>query len=265
MSAYNDRELGHAPESDGIEEFDNPLPDWWLGMFFVTIIWAAGYAAWYHVWEQTSQAQLYEEELAWAKERWPDLDKEVGMDTSEATLAEGREIYQANCLSCHGPDLRGGIGVNLVDTEWIHGGEFEDVRGTITEGVAAKGMPAWGPVLGPKKVAAVASFVLSENTGEAPAEPSADDAVAEATPDGEVSGEAVWTKNCVACHAADGTGGIGPSLVDEEWIHGGSLDDIRRTITEGVPAKGMITWKGVITDAEIEAVARFVHERAPQP
>lgn len=287
MSKNDDRILGHADESDGIEEYDNPLPDWWLGLFFVTVVWGTLYAVDYHFISERSQAGDYDLEVARAQEQWPDLDKAADMDTSPETLALGQETFQSTCASCHGANLEGGIGANLVDAEWIHGGTFADVTTTISEGVAAKGMPAWGPILGPKKIAALASFILTEGGGEGPPksdappapEPAAapeaapaDGAPAEAPAEAAVelvvtdetvaAGLEVFTTNCVACHAADLTGGVGPNLVDDEWIHGGELTDIARVVTEGVPAKGMITWKGVLTDAQIAQVAAYVYSKS---
>lgn len=280
MAKYNDRPLGHAGECDGIEEYDNPLPDWWVGLFILTVIIGVIYAADYHFISQRSQAASYEAEVAMAEEMWPELNAKAVQASDPATLAMGQEVFTANCVACHGADLRGGIGVNLVDTEWVHGGEFDNVVNTITNGVSAKGMPAWGTILGPTKVAAVASFVLSKNTGEAPAakaapaaEPEAAAEGGEAVAEAEVievvvdeahiaAGEAVFTTNCVACHLADMTGSVGPNLVDDEWIHGGEIADIQKTVTEGVPAKGMITWKGVLSDQEIADVTAYVYSKS---
>ncbi|HMV67542.1 MAG TPA: cbb3-type cytochrome c oxidase N-terminal domain-containing protein, partial [Myxococcota bacterium] len=167
MSRNTDIERGHRSEFDGIEEYDNPLPDWWVGLFLVTVIWGVGYAVKFHFISHDSQAGWYQQELADAKARWPDLDKPAGLDESPETLALGKETFDSTCASCHNNALTGGIGPNLIDDRWIHGGKFEDLTKTITDGVAAKGMPTWGPILGPKKVAAVASFILSKNEGEA--------------------------------------------------------------------------------------------------
>jgi cytochrome c oxidase cbb3-type subunit 3 len=76
--------------------------------------------------------------------------------------AAGEAVYQANCVACHGPALLGGIGPNLTDTTWIHGGAPEAIVATITNGVAAKGMPSWGPILGIEKVGEVAAYVISK-------------------------------------------------------------------------------------------------------
>ncbi|MCB9664203.1 MAG: c-type cytochrome [Alphaproteobacteria bacterium] len=272
MSRITDKELGHAEEADGIEEYDNPMPDWWLGLFFVTVVWAGWYVLDWHVLHDKTQAALYQEELAEARLKWPEPEAQVAAATDAETLEEGAEIFASTCASCHNVDLTGGIGPNLVDAEWIHGGSFAEISTTITEGVGAKGMPAWGPILGARKIAAVASFILSRGGQEAPAVAAAaaaheggEDPTTEAgehEPAGEVDGAAVFAKNCVACHAADLTGGIGPNLVDDEWIHGGELAQIRTTIEQGVPAKGMITWKGILPDAEIEAVAAYIHAKA---
>lgn len=279
MSKINDELLGHADESDGIEEYDNPLPDWWVGMFILTILWAGYYFIDWHVISPKSQAMLYDKEVAAATEKWPELQRGAAFDDSPETLALGAELFAANCASCHGTNLEGGIGPNLVDDEWVHGGSFADIVGVIESGVAAKGMPAWGPILGPKRIAATASYILSKGGSEpaaaaepAPAEPGDQVAVAAAgTTDGEApeaggsvdEGKRVFTQYCVACHMADMTGGVGPNLVDDEWIHGGELEDIRRIIEVGVPAKGMISWKGTLSEAEIDAVARYVHAGEP--
>ena len=85
-------------------------------------------------------------------------------------VAAGQAAYAA-CASCHGQNLEGGIGPNLKDAEWIHGGDEASVVKTISEGVAAKGMPAWGPILGPDKVAKVAAFILHSSDGGADAAP----------------------------------------------------------------------------------------------
>lgn len=272
MSKPEDRIRGIGPEADGIEEYDNALPDWWVGLFLLTVVWGVIYAVDWHFISQKSQAGLYDQEIAQAKIQWPGLDQKAGQDSSPETLAAGQEVFASTCGSCHGAELRGGIGPSLVDDTWIHGGTFDDIANTITNGVAAKGMPAWGPMLGPKKVAAVASFILSKHEGGTAAPP-ADAAAGTPAPEGGTVadaapsdpaklGEEVFAKNCVVCHNADLTGGVGPNLVDATWIHGGELAQIRTTIENGVPAKGMITWKGVLSDEQIGAVAQYIYDKS---
>lgn len=161
MSRDKDVLLGHAADNDGIDEYDNPLPDWWLGLFFVTFVASVVYAVDYHFVSNRSQEARYEAEMLAAAERWPEQDAPSELSFDDATLAAGKQVYAQTCLACHGADMTGGIGPNLVDAEWIHGGEAEQVVKTISEGVAAKGMPAWGPVLGPEKVSQVAAWILS--------------------------------------------------------------------------------------------------------
>jgi cytochrome c oxidase cbb3-type subunit 3 len=73
-------------------------------------------------------------------------------------------VYQTNCVACHGATLEGGIGPNLKDHDWIHGSEPTESLATIADGVAAKGMPAWGPILGPERVKQVAAYILTQQS-----------------------------------------------------------------------------------------------------
>lgn len=158
-----DKLLGHAADNDGIEEYDNPLPDWWVGLFLFTIVFAIGYTIDYHFISHRSQAASYDAEVAEAAKRWPVKEDAGGeADLSDAAIAEGATIFAANCVACHGPELLGGIGPNLTDGIWIHGGSYDEIRTTITKGVPEKGMLTWGPILGPEKVAKVAAFVYSK-------------------------------------------------------------------------------------------------------
>ncbi len=154
-----DQILGHADEADGIEEYDNPLPDWWVGLFLFTILWGVGYAVDYHFISDRSQAGAYEKEMAAAAIRWP--EREAVFETTPETLAAGKEIYDANCVGCHAADLTGGIGPDLTDGVWEHGGSFEEVSDLITRGVPEKGMLAWGPILGPQRIGEVTAYILS--------------------------------------------------------------------------------------------------------
>jgi cytochrome c oxidase cbb3-type subunit 3 len=164
--SVRDRVLGHADESDGIEEYDNPLPNWWLGLFYFTIIWAVVYAVHYHFIAERSQPKALAAELLAAEAKWPREAAAAAATTLAITpeaVAAGKEIYAANCVSCHGADMTGGIGPSLVDTIWIHGGSPEQILATITNGVPEKGMLTWGPILGPEKVGEVAAYVVSQN------------------------------------------------------------------------------------------------------
>ncbi len=159
--------LGHSDESDGIEEYDNRLPNWWVGLFVVCVIYGVIYAVHFHFVAKTSQAAWYDEEMADAAVRWPAPTKEEAMASAASpdAVAAGKELYATNCIGCHGADATGGIGPNLTDAEWIHGGTLEQINNTVTNGVPEKGMLAWGPILGAAKVAQVSAYVHSLGGG----------------------------------------------------------------------------------------------------
>ena len=163
MSKDTNQVLGHGAEADGIEEYDNPLPDWWLGLFIGTIIWAVAYTVHYHVIADRSPAKALAAEMAAARERCPESARPAGMALGEEAVEAGEKIYQANCTGCHGADLQGGIGPSLVDSVWIHGGTPDEVVRIITVGVPEKGMLTWGPILGPEKIGQVAAYVMHRN------------------------------------------------------------------------------------------------------
>jgi cytochrome c oxidase cbb3-type subunit III len=156
-----DQVLGHADEADGIEEYDNPLPDWWLGLLWLTIIWSVAYTLHYHVIADRSQEKALARELAAAEARWPSGAAPGEFVPTPELAAAGQAVYQANCGACHGMTLEGGIGPNLKDGQWLHGGSPQQVMQVVSEGVPAKGMPAWGPILGPERVRQVTAYVLS--------------------------------------------------------------------------------------------------------
>jgi cytochrome c oxidase cbb3-type subunit 3 len=166
LSKDTDRLLGHADEADGIEEYDNPLPDWWLGLFWITIIWALAYGVHYHFIGDRSQEAALAAELAAAEQRWQQAVPGEGFVMTPEAIQAGEEVYATSCVACHGAALDGGIGPSLVDEGWIHGGSPEEVIHTITEGVPEKGMLRWGPILGPEKINQVAAYVLSKSAAD---------------------------------------------------------------------------------------------------
>ena len=164
-----DIDLGH--EYDGIRELDNSLPPWWLWLFYGTIIWAAVYLWYYHVSDKgPSQEQEYiaamemgEAEKAKFLASQADAidEKTVTLLTAQADLAEGKEIYTANCMVCHGANGEGTVGPNFTDKYWIHGGSINDLFTTIKYGVPEKGMISWKSQLRPGAMQKVASYILS--------------------------------------------------------------------------------------------------------
>ncbi|HSW31002.1 MAG TPA: cbb3-type cytochrome c oxidase N-terminal domain-containing protein [Longimicrobiales bacterium] len=169
MSKETNRILGHADESDGIEEYDNPLPDWWVGLFWFTIVWAIGYGVWYHAIADRSQVKLLAAEMAAAEAAFPaqPASEAAAMAALEVTpdaVAAGAAVFAQNCVACHGANLEGGIGPSFVDAEWIHGGQAQHIVGIITNGVLEKGMVRWQGILSPEQINQVAAYVISKHS-----------------------------------------------------------------------------------------------------
>lgn len=165
---------------DGIQEYDKRLPNWWLNTLYITIIFWVGYWAyyeWFHIGlggEQTvtqAMAKIDAERLAVA----PLDDASLWKMSQNPTFVEnGKALYVSNCAACHLVSLRGksespvAIGPDLTDTAWIYGGKPSEVYDLITKGVLAKGMPGWGPVLGPRKVGEVTAYIMSKHKEDDP-------------------------------------------------------------------------------------------------
>jgi cytochrome c oxidase cbb3-type subunit 3 len=161
-----DQILGHEDEADGIQEYDNPMPDWWLGLFWLCIIFAVGYTVHYHFIADRSPEKALARELASAEVRYSPGDDAVGGSTTmldDEAAEAGEAVFGANCASCHGAELQGGIGPNLVDDEWVHGSSVEAIRNTITNGIVEKGMLAWGPILGAERIGQVTAYVVQQH------------------------------------------------------------------------------------------------------
>lgn len=172
---------------DGIQELDNPMPNWWLGILFASIAFGLGYWTVMHSGDPLSPGQKLRESMARSAE---DAAKRSGqlsssllwkMSRDPSVVASGKTVYLGSCAPCHLPDLAGAIGPNLKDTVWIHGGDPMTILRVITEGVAVKGMPTWGPVLGRQKIAEVTAFILSHHQESASPPPPAP-STAPATP-----------------------------------------------------------------------------------
>lgn len=163
---------------DDIEEYDNELPNWWLYTLFGTIVFGLGYFFWYQVLRAgPSIQQNYEASRVEDRRRDAERARRMGAMNDEGlrtlshdatTVAQGLAIYTANCVACHRADGGGLIGPNLTDNQWIHGGEPVRIFRTVSEGVAAKGMPAWGAQLGPDRTLSVVAYILTlRNTNAA--------------------------------------------------------------------------------------------------
>lgn len=164
-------------EFDGIQEYDKRLPNWWLATLYITMVFWVGYWFYYHRAEiglsQTARIERQMAAIEAAKlASAPSLDDASlwKMSRNPVFVDAGRATFDSTCASCHNARLTGGIGPNLVDRLWIHGGKPTELYATVTNGVLVKGMPAWGPVLGAKKVSEAVAYILSHHEEGEPVE-----------------------------------------------------------------------------------------------
>lgn len=249
---------GHVWDGD-LEEYNNPLPLWWLGLFILTVVFGAAYLIFYPGlgnfagvggW---SSARSYEQQIDAQRARFEtQLASVQGKSLHELTkdpaaMSTARNLFGANCSTCHGSDARGAKGFpNLADDDWLWGGEAATVHESIANGRHGV-MPALGDALGATGVNEVASYVVSLSGGEAPAEWIA-------------AGQARFATLCAACHGPDAKGNplLGaPNLTDSVWLHGGDFDTVRATITKGrdsqMPAHGEL-----LGDTKVRLLAAYV-------
>ena len=197
MNDYQDKLLDH--DYDGIKELDNDLPRWWLWLFYITIVFAVLYMMYYHVLDVGfSSADQYRSEVDPTFVRQQDItqpmyagmlprymsplarretDKRVfekstfvmlthETDTTTympvadaAALADGQEIFQVRCASCHSMQGQGGVGPNLTDNYWLHGSDFSSIVKTVRYGYPTKGMISWLGHLTPEQIIHVSTYV----------------------------------------------------------------------------------------------------------
>ncbi len=164
----HDQVLDH--DFDGIEEYNNRLPNWWLFTLYASIVFAFGYWLYYETFvvgpgQEAAYAQVMqaaqEAELARTSAAGLTDESLLMMASMPEKVAEGAELFKKHCVACHNQRGEGNVGPNLTDDYWIHGARPLQIHETVKKGVLAKGMPQWGPQLGPKRVSAVVSFVLS--------------------------------------------------------------------------------------------------------
>lgn len=155
---------------DGIKELDNALPPWWKYGFYVTILVAVFYILRFHVWKTGPDPQQeYDQEMKTAAAQVEEYRKKAGDMVDEKTvsmadaagIADGDKIFHSNCFACHGAKGEGGVGPNLTDNYWLHGGSINDVFKTIKYGVPEKGMQAWEKTYSPAQIKNLASYIKS--------------------------------------------------------------------------------------------------------
>jgi len=268
---------GH--EWDGIRELDNPLPRWWLWVFYACILWSVGYwivmPAWPLVSSYTkgvlgySQREILIEEIATAKAgqaQWLDRIKassveEIRADPQlrEFAMAGGRSAFAVNCSQCHGQGAAGSKGYpNLNDDAWLWGGSPEQILHTITHGIRNADdpdarwseMPKFGKdgLLTPVQVRDVVEHVLALSGQEADAGRAA-------------AGATVFAEQCAACHGENAKGNTelgAPNLTDSIWLYGGD----RAAVTESVNNARfgiMPAWGLKLDETTLKQLAVYVH------
>jgi cytochrome c oxidase cbb3-type subunit 3 len=249
---------GHVWDGD-LQELNNPLPRWWLGLFIITIVFGAGYLTFYpgmgnfagtSKWSSVAQyeAQValqrakFEERLASLQDR-----SLVELASNGNAMATAKNLFGANCAGCHGSDARGAKGFpNLTDKDWLWGGDEQRLLETISQGRHGM-MPALGSVLGEQGVNEVASYIVSLSGGKAPA-------------DWIAAGQQRFATLCVGCHGVDAKGNAmlgAPNLTDSIWLHGGDFDTVRATVTNGRDNQ-MPAHKDLLGDTKVKLLAAYV-------
>jgi cytochrome c oxidase cbb3-type subunit 3 len=249
---------GH--EWDGLREYNNPMPRWWLGLFYLTFVFALVYLLLYPGlgnfkgllgWTQTgayeAEVKQVEADVAplfakYAATPIPELAKDP------AAMATGRRLFLTNCAVCHGADGHGSRGFpNLADSIWHWGGSPEQIEQSIAQGRQAA-MPPWGAALGEDGVKAVATYVRS--LSGKPGDPAL-----------IAAGQEKFQTLCVACHGPDGKGNpmLGaPDLTDDYWLYGGSQEAIETSIRNGRMGV-MPAHKDLLSPERIHVLAAYVY------
>lgn len=273
---------------DGIEEYDNPLPRWWLWVFWATVVFALGYTVFYPAWplwhkatpgilHETARGDLVQDMARWEADNRPLEQKLLALPLADVSqdpelmsyaLNAGASVFRTWCAQCHGAGAGGqpGLGFpSLLDRDWLWGGTLDDIYTTVAHGIRdphdpdtrITDMPAFGrdQILTPKEIGEVVQHVR-QISGQ-----SFDPALA-------APGAQIFADNCAACHGDQGKGdrSMGaPDLTDAVWLYGGSVAAITRTVT-GARNGVMPSWSWApagglprLSEADIRAVALYVH------
>jgi len=250
--------MGHVWD-ENLEEYNNPLPRWWLSLFYVTLVFGLGYVILYPAlgsftgvlgWSEKGQ---YEKEIEAANAQFnPLYERYLKEDlktlaTNRDALKTGERLFINYCTGCHGSDAGGGPGFpNLRDDDWLYGGDPQVIKASIMNGRTG-GMPAWGAVLGPEGVANVAEYVISLGGRKVD-----ETAVA--------AGKEKFQQLCVACHGPEAKGNVAmgaPNLTDNAWLYGGSKKTIMESIEKGRAGR-MPAHAEFLGEAKVHLLAAYV-------
>jgi len=256
---------GHVWDGD-LTELNNPLPRWWLGLFYITLAFGGFYLLLYPglgkfggLLDWTSQGQ-YEQEVARVEaEVGPLFDRYqqtaiLDLIKDEQAIKIGERLYLNYCSTCHGSDARGARGFpNLRDTNWQWGGDPDSIKTTLLYGRQAA-MPAWEAALGGEAGVNEVTQYLLRLSGRATIGELAD------------KGKAKYDIFCVACHGADGKGNpaLGaPNLTDDVWLYGGSISRISESLIKGrngqMPAFGEF-----LGEAKVHLLTAYIYSLSQQ-
>lgn len=250
---------------DGIEERNQPLPRWWLWLFWLTLAFTVIYLALYPglgaydgLLGWSSRKQL-EERVALMEKRAEPIFAEFAQESVKDltqypdAMEVGGRLFANNCATCHGSDGRGARGYpNLTDDAWLYGGSPDAIKTTLHQGRQGN-MPAMASALGGKDgVRDMAVYVRSLSNPELAEDPAKAKAIERARP---------RFATCAACHGPNGKGkqAMGaPNLTDNNWLYGGDLDTIQETLMKGRSGK-MPAFGKRLSDEQIHVVAAYVY------
>jgi len=268
--------IDHTWDGD-LKEMNNPMPGWWLSLFYLMIAFAIAYLFLYpgvykgsKGWTQLTQYQQESRRVdARSAEYFRHYAGKSVEDLAKDTdaLAIGRRIFLQNCAVCHATDAGGTPGSypNLTDKDWIWGGTPENIINTITNGHTGA-MPAGGALISvtpgqapsaedQQKLENVSNYILALGGYEH------DQALAE-------KGKELYSTSCVACHGPDGKGNPvigGINLADQTWLYAEDSEDpaaLKTFIQNQIqhPRNNVMpAWKDILGEAKIKVVAAYVY------
>ena len=251
--------MGHVWD-ENLQEYNNPLPRWWMWLFYITIVFALVYLALYPglgsfpgILKWSSHGQ-YEGEQAAAKEKYEPIYAKYAAMPIPAVAADpqareiGQRLFLNYCAQCHASDARGGKGFpNLTDNDWLYGGDPDTIVATITNGRSGV-MPPWGSVVGEEGAKDLANYVKSLSGG-------ANDELR------AHHGKELFQANCVVCHGPEGKGNPAmgaPNLTDDIWLYGGGQTTLIETITKGRNGV-MPAWGEFLGPQKVHILAAYVY------
>ena len=254
---------GHVWDGD-LAEYNNPLPRWWMWLFYITIVFSLIYLALYPGlgtfrgmlgWSSSGAYGIERKQID--DQAKPLYAKYLAMDPKAVAVdpqarAMGERLFLNYCAQCHGSDAGGSKGFpSLRDSDWLYGGEPQTIKESITNGRNGI-MPPFGPALGVEGVKNVAAYVRSLS------------GLAHDNLRAQL-GKQLFAQNCAACHGmeAKGNPALGaPNLTDRIWLYGGSEGTIIETITKGRGAASEITrmpaHKDRLDEGKIQLLTAYV-------